>query len=275
MRTMRRIRIIGKHAILGVIAFIGIIPFLLLFLTSIKDRRISVTPTPVWLFRPTLENYKELVRGVGFLRSTINSIFIAGSSTIITALIGILSGYAFSRYKFRASMIISNSILFLKMVPPIIFIIPYFLMWRFLHLADTYLSIILMYVFGSMPMMVWMLRSFFIEIPSEIEEAALVDGCSRWQALRLVLVPAIIPGIIASSTLIFIFLWNEFMFALFNTGKVTRTMPVEIYNSIGFYHINWSGLSSHSVIAVLPGIIFIIFTQKYIVRGLTMGAVKE
>lgn len=143
-----------------------------------------------------------------------------------------------------------------------------------LHLADTYLSMVLMYIALALPLMVWMIRSFFLDFAVEIEEAALVDGCSRWQMLRLVATPAILPGILASSTLAFISLWNEFMFALFNTGRVTRTLPIEIYNSIGYYQLDWARLSSTAIIAIIPAIIFIALTQKYLVRGLTMGAVK-
>ena len=119
-----------------------------------------------------------------------------------------------------------------------------------------------------------MMRSFFFDVPIEIEEAALVDGCSRWQTLRLVLIPAVLPGILASSTLAFILLWNDFIYALFNTGRDTRTLPIEIYNSLGYYQLDWARLSTSAVVAILPAIIFIALAQKYIVRGLTMGAVK-
>ena len=120
-----------------------------------------------------------------------------------------------------------------------------------------------------------MMYSFFQEIPIEIEEAALVDGCNRWQTLRHVLIPAVLPGIFTASSLSFILVWNEFLFALFITGKATRTLPVEIYNKIGYYRLDWAKLSTTGVAAIIPAILFISLTQKYIVRGLTMGAVKE
>jgi multiple sugar transport system permease protein len=122
--------------------------------------------------------------------------------------------------------------------------------------------------------MILMMRSFVVDVPVELEEAAMVDGCSRWQTLRLILVPVLRPWILAAVTLAFISLWNDFMLAMFNTGRNTRTLTVEIYASLSFYQLDCSKLSTSAVIAVIPAILFISLTQKYIVRGLTMGAIK-
>jgi multiple sugar transport system permease protein len=274
MRAVKRIRIIMKHLILALIAWIGLIPFILIVLTSIKVKTDAVTMPPKWIFVPTFSNYRELLSNIDFLHAILNSLIIGAGATAIATVTGILAGYAFTRFSFRGSGLISYFILFLRIVPPITFVIPYFLLWRILRLADTYTSMILMYITLCLPLLVWMIRSFFIEVPIEIEEAAMVDGCSRWQTLRLVLIPAVLPGILASATIAFISLWNEFMFALFNTGRTTRTLPIEIYNSLGYYQLDWARLSTSAVIAIIPAILFIALTQKYIVRGLTMGAVK-
>jgi multiple sugar transport system permease protein len=274
MKTSRRIRIVAKHLVLGLAALIGLIPFLLVFITSVKPPRIAIAMPLQWIFTPTLVNYAALLQNGGFMRTILNSLIIAGSATIVSTAAGILAGYAFARFKFRGSGVISSFILFLRLVPPIAFIIPYFLIWKALGLSDTYLSMVLMYMSLCLPLLVWMMRSFFMEIPVEIEEAALVDGCSRWKTLRLILIPAVMPGILASSTLAFIALWNEFMLALINTGRRTRTLPIEIYNSIGYYSLDWGKLSSTAVMAIIPAVLFIALAQKYIVRGLTMGAVK-
>ena len=272
--TIKIIRKTTKHLILAVAAFIGLVPFLLILLTSLKRPNEAVVSPPKWIFTPTLASYQVLLADVDFLHSILNSLIIAGGATLAAAILGILGGYALSRFRFRGGTLISYAILFLKMVPPITFVIPYFLIWRYLHLADTYLSLILMYMALALPLLIWMIRSFFIDFPVEIEEAALVDGCSRWSMLRLVAIPAVLPGILASATLAFIALWNEFMFALFNTGRHTRTLPIEIYNSIGYYQLDWARLSSTAIIAIIPAILFIALTQRYLVRGLTMGAVK-
>lgn len=249
-------------------------PFLLILVTSIKRPVDAVTMPPKWFFTPTLNNYRELLSQPDFLQAIINSIIITISATFIATVIAVFSGYAFTRFKFLGSIFLSRLILYLKIVPPIVLVIPYFLIWRILRLNDTYLAMILMYVTFCLPLLIWMIRSFFIDVPIEIEEAAMIDGCSRLQTLRLVLIPAIRPGILAASTLAFIGLWNDFIFALFNTGASTRTLPIEIYVSMGYYELDWARLCTSAMIAILPAILFIALAQKYIVRGLTMGAVK-
>jgi len=271
----RRIMIrVIKHTILALVALIGIIPFILILVTSLKRPNEAIVTPPKFIFTPTFDSYITLMGNVDFLKSVLNSLIIAGSATFLGTMIAVLAGYALSRFRVRGGNVIAYTILFLRMVPPITFVIPYFLIWRTLRLSDTYVAMILMYITLCLPMLIWMLRSFFLDFPIEIEEAALVDGCSRWQMLRLIAIPAVMPGILASATLAFISLWNEFMFALFNTGRTTRTLPVEIYNSIGYYQLGWARLSSTAIIAIIPAILFIALTQRYLVRGLTMGAVK-
>jgi multiple sugar transport system permease protein len=274
MKIIKWTRLFIKRFILGIIAFFCMIPFILIFFTSIKERVIALSMPPVWFFVPTLKNYRELLTDAVFLRAILNSLVIAAGSTFIATVVGVLAGYGFSRFRFRGSGFFTYIILSLRMVPPIVFVIPYFLLWRFVRLNDTHISIILMYLTLCLPLMILMMRSFFVDVPVEFEEAAMVDGCSRWQTLWLILVPALRPGILAASTLAFIALWNDFILAMFNTGRNTRTLPIEIYTSLSYYQLDWNKLSTSAVIAVIPAIVFISLTQKYIVRGLTMGAVK-
>jgi len=263
-----------KCAFLALATSMGIFPFLLIFLTSIKTRVDAIAMPPKWFFIPTLENYIELLSNMDFINSAKNSLIIAGSATLIATFLGIFTGYTLTRFKFIGSRLLSQSTLWLRMVPPITLVIPYFIIWSRLKLADTYLAMIIMYITIALPIVTWMMYSFFQEIPIEVEEAALVDGCKRWQVLRYIIIPMVLPGIFAASSLSFILLWNEFLFALFTTGKNTRTLPVEIYTSIGYYELDWAKLSTIAVFAIIPAIVFISLTQKYIVRGLTMGAVK-
>ena len=172
-----------------------------------------------------------------------------------------------------------HSFLLVRAVPPIAFVIPYFLLWRDLDqvqdlitFSKSYPAIIVMYLTLALPLMVWMLRSFFVEVPVEIEEAAMVDGCTRAQAMRHVLIPNVMPGIVAAAGLSFIVVWNEFMYALFNTGTETQTLPVQIYQSLGYFETNWAKLSSAAVVAVIPAVLFVALTQRYIVRGSEHGS---
>jgi multiple sugar transport system permease protein len=274
VKLVKRIRQGTKVFGLGLIAFFALIPFILVFLTSIKERVIALSMPPVWFFVPTLHNYTDLLTNRVFLRAVLNSLVISSASTLIAMVIGVLAGYGFSRFRFRGKGFFTYMILALRMVPSIVFIIPYFVIWRTVRLNDTYLSLILMYLTLCLPLIILMMRSFVIDVPVELEEAAMVDGCSRWQTLRLILVPVLRPGILAAATLAFIALWNDFILAMFNTGRNTRTLTVEIYTSLSFYQLDWNKLSTSAVIAVIPAIIFISLTQKYIVRGLTMGAIK-
>ncbi len=270
---VRAMAVLKIAALLAVVAVV-LVPFALVVMTSLKTKVDSVALPPKWLFSPTLDNYVEQLFNAEFFATAAHSLIIASVATAIATIIGVLAGYALARFRFRGQRSYAFSFLLIRAVPPIAFVIPYFMIWRDLHLTNTYVSITVMYLTLTLPLLVWMLRSFFVEVPVEIEEAAMVDGCSRFQAMRLVLIPNVMPGIVAAAGLSFILVWNEFMYALFNTGIETRTLPVEIYNSLGYFETNWAKLSSAAVVAVIPAVIFVAFTQRYIVRGLSMGAVK-
>ena len=265
---------VAKIVTLLVIVFVTLIPFLLVVMTSLKTKVDSVALPPKWVFTPTFENYVEQLANEEFFRAAINSLIIASATTLIATFIAVFSGYALARYRFRGQGIFAYSFLLIRAVPPIAFVIPYFMIWRDLDWRDTYQAMVVMYLTLALPLMVWMMRSFFVEIPAEIEEAAQVDGCTKLQAMRYVLIPNVMSGIVAAAGLSFILVWNEFMYALFNTGTETQTLPVQIYQSLGYFETNWAKLSTAAVVAVIPAVIFVGLTQRFIVRGLSMGAVK-
>ncbi len=274
LRAARKARGGAKMALLALVALIGLVPFLLILLTSVKERVVALSMPPVWLFTPTFDNYRELLTDRVFLRAVLNSLVIAGGATILGTVVGVLAGYGLSRFRFRGRGAITTMIITLRMIPSIVFVIPYFLLWRLVKLNDTHISIILMYLTLCLPLMILMIRSFIVDVPVELEEAAFVDGCSRWQTLALIIVPVVRPGVLAAATLGFIGLWNDFILAMFNTGRNTRTLPVEIYTALSYYQLDWEKLSTSAVVAVIPAIVFIALAQKHIVRGLTLGAVK-
>lgn len=272
---------VAKIATLLAVVVFTLIPFLLVLMTSLKTKVDSVALPPRWVFSPTLENYGEQLANEEFFRAAVNSLIIASATTLIATGVAILAGYALARFRFRGQRAFALSFLLIRAVPPIAFVIPYFLIWRSLDqvqdvytFSKSYPAIIVMYLTLALPLMVWMLRSFFVEVPVEIEEAAMVDGCTRFAAMRHVLIPNVMPGIVAAAGLSFILVWNEFMYALFNTGIETQTLPVQIYQSLGYFETNWAKLSSAAVVAVIPAVVFVALTQRYIVRGLSMGAVK-
>ena len=269
-----RLKQAAKIGTLLMIVLITLVPFLLVLMTSLKTKVDSVALPPKWIFTPTLENYVEQLANEEFFRAALNSLVIASLTTVLATLIAVFSGYALARFQFRGQSVFAYSFLLIRAVPPIAFVIPYFMIWRDLGWRDTYQAMVVMYLTLALPLMVWMLRSFFVELPVEIEEAAMVDGCTRLGAMRHVLIPNVMPGIVAAAGLSFILVWNEFMYALFNTGTQTQTLPVQIYQSLGYFETNWAKLSSAAVVAVIPAVIFVGLTQRFIVRGLSMGAVK-
>jgi multiple sugar transport system permease protein len=253
---------------------LSLLPFILIVFTSLKEKKDALSNPPILFFKPTLDNYLEQVLNTDVLKAIGNSLFIALCATLIAIALGIFSSYAMSRYKFKGKGLAQGIILSLRLIPPISLVIPYFIIFSKLGMLDNYLSMIIMYLTICLPLIVWMMKSFYDEIPIDLDEAAMIDGCSRIQTLRHVLLPTIAPGIFAAGALTFIVMWNDFLFALYITGFDTRTLPVEIYNSIGYYSLDWGKMSAVAVVAIIPAIIFIAFAQKHIVKGLTMGAVK-
>ena len=269
------VRRIWRHVVLLAIAAVTLIPFMLMVITSLKPSAIAVTSPPVWWFRPTLDNFRaQFSVDNPILLAMRNSIIVGLSATLLTLMLSVGTAYALTHYEFRGKDRYFTSFLALRAVPPIAFVLPYFLIWRNLHLTGTFVPLIVMYLTLCMPFAVWMMCTFMDEIPIEVEEAALLDGCSRWQTIRHVLAPLIAPGISATAGLSFILVWNEFLYALFNTTANTRTMPAQIYSQLGYFTTDWSGLSSVAVVSVIPAIVFVALSQRFIVRGLTGGAVK-
>ncbi len=262
------------YFVLGLYSLISLIPFLMILVTAFKMPKDALSNPPTLLFKPTLANFAEQLQNTGVLKAIGNSLIIALSATLIAVALGIFSAYAMSRYQFKGKGLSQGLILSLRLIPPISLVIPYFIIFSKLGMLDNHLSLIIMYLTICLPLIVWMMKSFYDEIPVDLDEAAKIDGCTRLQMLRHVLLPTIAPGIFAASALTFIVMWNDFMFALYITGFSSRTLPVEIYNSIGYYSLDWGKMSAIAVVAIIPAILFIAFAQKYIVKGLTMGAVK-
>lgn len=231
---------------------------------------------PLWL--PSnygVANLMDFIKKGGF--GTIkNSLIVATVSTLIVSLVGSMAGYSLSRFKIGGNFL-PFWILSQRMLPPIVFIIPIFLIFKNLHLVNTYAGLILAYTAFNLPYAVWMMRGFFDELPLEIEEAAMIDGCSRLGRFWRIAFPLATPGVVATFVFCFILAWNEFLFALIlMRSRSMFTLPVTEYS---FYFGGGSGFmfgpaSMQAMIAIVPVIILSIYIQKYLVRGLTFGAVK-
>ena len=271
--SKQRIReLIIAYAIVILSLIFFIYPIFQFLLTSLKPTRGLLLS--FWPESFTLRNYFDVFFTTDFERALLNSLYIAGMATVIVVIIGILAAYAMSSYTFSKREDIAFFILSLYILPPIVTIIPVWKMAQKIGFLDQGWFLSLVYAFFNLPLTVWLIRNFFQTVPKELEDAALVDGCSKLEALFRVILPITTPGIAVSAIFAFIFSWNEFLFGVVLTEVKARTVPVEIASQVSYF-IEWGKLSGMTILSVLPVLILSLFVQKYIVMGLTLGAVKE
>jgi ABC-type glycerol-3-phosphate transport system permease component len=242
----------------------------------------SVRPEAALFRAPSLwprsldpEHYRALFTVRAFWLPIRNSLVVAGCTTVLCVGAGALAAYALARLRFRGRGLVLGLVLGVTMFPQISIVSPLFLLLRALGLIDTYPGLVLPYMTFAMPLAVWLLVGFFRQIPRDLEEAALVDGASRWQAFRRVVLPLAVPGLATTAILTFIYCWNEFLFALsFTLGPERQTVPVAIALFRGQYQVPWGQILAAAVVATLPVALLVLVFQRRIVQGLTSGAVK-
>ena len=267
------------YVVLILLGLIGIAPFIYLAILSGK-RRIEilsqVPPTLRFEWATVVRTYTEVLYGQGMLGFTVNSVIVVSAATLISVIIGTPAAYAFSRLPFRGSENLANTILSMRFMPPIAVAIPLYLMIRFVGLDNSYPGLILPYVAFSLPLVVWILIGFFDEIPREIDDAALVDGCSRFGVLWRVMLPIVRPGLVTAALFGAIFIWNEFLVALYViNSRGYQTISLGAATLVSAQRpIDWNIAAAVGVVTVIPILIFSLTIQRYIVRGLTAGAVK-
>lgn len=273
--TKRRQRLRILYSFLMILLLIYVLfPIVMIMLTSFKTRIDALAVPPVWIFQPTLANYIGIFSLYDFTQYFINSTIAATVSTLLAVLLGAPAAYALARYDFRARSNLAFWILSLRMTPVIAAIIPLFIMLRNVSLLDTLEGLILVYTTFNLPFMIWMMRGFFEDLPVELEESAMVEGCSRYGAFMRVSLVLAAPGLAAAAIFTFLFTWNEFLFALILTGTRARTMPVAVQLFMRETGIDWGHMCAAAVVMMVPMLIFTLFIQRYLVRGLTMGAIK-
>ena len=257
--------------VLGLFFAAFLFPFIWMILSSFKTQAQIMSMPPQWTFTPTFSNYVEVFEGQDFGRFIWNSFVIATGATGFGLLLGLPAAFSIARYKQQG---LGFAILVARIVPGITFLIPWFMLFVRLKMVDTFPALILTHMLVTMPFIVWVMIAFFEGIPGDLIEAARVDGCTEQSAFVRVVLPISGPGVITASILAFIFSWNNFMFSVILTGAKTKTLPVAIFNFLSYSEINWGGLMAAAVIITLPIMLIALATQKYIVRGLTAGAVK-
>jgi multiple sugar transport system permease protein len=258
----------------SIVVFCSLFPLFWLFLTAIKSRLDAFAMPPVWIFEPTIGNFVSVLTKSEFIESYINSLLVVIGTTFFSLWFGIASGYTLARSTSKASNFMGLWIILAKMAPPMGFVLPLFLIFGKIGLLDTHIALILVYMTVTLPFVTWLMVGFFKRIPIEIEEAASIDGCNRLQTLIRIVIPSSWPGISTCAIFAFIMSWNEFFYALIISGRNTRTASVEIQGFISFVGVNWGELAAAGILVIIPVLIFSLFTQKGLIRGLTQGAGK-
>jgi multiple sugar transport system permease protein len=261
------------YGILLIAAVLVIFPLVWVVLTSIKQANLAYQIPPAWFFTPTLENYQQIFRDTNFAKYFLNSSIIAFVTTFFAILFGSFAAYSISRFgtggNFFKGWILNN-----RTMPPIAMLIPIFLLANFFKLYDTYLTLIIPYLSFILPFSIWMIITYFNVIPQEIEEAALVDGATHFQALLKINIPIAAPGIAATGILCFLFSWNEFLMALILTGIKTRTLPIAVASYLTQRGVMYGGLCAAITLMIIPVILLAFSIRGYLVKGLSAGAIK-
>lgn len=226
------------------------------------------------LFQPTLASFASLLQG-NFAHSFGNSLASSSVSTVLSLVIGVPAAYVLARWDFPGRSRVALWVLVTRMAPPIAFTIPFFLAWRWLGLQDTVTGLAIVYLTFNLPIVIWLMQSFFEAVPPALEEAAYIDGCGVWQAFWRVTLPLTAPGLAATAVLCFIFAWNDFFYALILTRTEATTAPVAIVNFLQYEGWEWSRIAAAGTLVMFPVVVFTILVRKWLVRGLTAGGLKD
>ncbi|MBI1244069.1 MAG: ABC transporter permease subunit [Alphaproteobacteria bacterium] len=250
-------------------------PFAWMLLTSVKPTAdLSLFPVRYMPSRITFEHYQLLIERTSFSINLLNSLVIACGAVLLGLATSVPAAYAFSRFRFPGRRQILTSFLVINMFPIVLLIIPLFVLMRKLGLIDTFLGVIIGHSTFSIPFSIWMLVSYFNAIPRELDEAATIDGASRLQTIRLVIIPLIMPGLVTTAIYVFITSWNEYLFAMMLSGQTVRPVTVALQLFIGEFTVQWGLLTAGGALIALPVSILFLLVQRRLVAGLTAGAVK-
>jgi multiple sugar transport system permease protein len=282
-----RWRVVIVRGLLGLVFILWLSPLVWGFLMSIKPATDIVAVPPRFIFRPTLEHYRYLltsalgetnpgtgIPGAGFVPFFINSFVVGTASTAIGLAVGIPMAYILARFRFKARNTVSFWVLSTRMAPPVAALLPFFLLFRFLHIYDTWAGLVIAHIALNLPIIVWVMLGFFLDTPPELREQALVDGCGNWGAFLKIELPVSTNAIATVGILSFIFSWNELLFAVVLTGVKAKTAPVAIYSLVSEYVVLWGPLAAATMLALVPCVIVILLMGQRLIRGLTFGAVK-
>jgi multiple sugar transport system permease protein len=263
-----------RIACLGVFVIFVLVPLYWMVITSIKPTSDYLAVPPVWFpAEPTIVHYTAALFSYRGLDGLINSLIVASAATVLSTVLGTLMAYSMARFD-TGGQHLAFWVLSQRFLPPVAIVLPLFLLFRGWHLYDTHVGLIIVYTFITLPLSVWMMYAYFRQLPRSLEDAALVDGLSRWQALWMVAVPLAAPGIAAAAVFVFVAVWTEFFFALVLTSRHAFTLPTVFRAFLGFQGAQYGEACALATTSLVPSIALGILVQRHLVRGLTLGALR-
>ena len=265
------------YIVLSILLGVILLPIAWTFITSLKTlQEAFLTPPSYFPLKPTLEAYKSVLADSPVPRYVLNSVIYSLATVAFVLVAGVFSAYGLSKYPYRGSNFILISFLVTRILPPLSLLLPFYMIYRYTGLIDTRLSVILFSIYLAYPLAVWILKSFFDTHPKELMEAGLIDGCSRIGVLFKIVLPGVAAGIAAVAIITFLWTWQEFLSPyLFLNSDANKPITVGVYYFVGDELTYWNTISAAAILASVPGIVFFLIAQKYIVKGLTMGGMKE
>lgn len=276
MKKKKTLLLIGRILILAFFLLLVILPIYWMFITSLKaPADIATLDIQYWPKNLTWDNYKNVLAGSNFLLYLKNSTIVATISSAIVLLVAITGGYGLSRYRYKGKGLTMVAFLITQMIPMTLLLIPMFLVFSSLKLQDSLVSLVILYVVLNVPFCVITMQGFFMNIPVVLEEAARIDGCTKFQTICKIVLPVMLPGIIAVFIFAFIGAWNDLLGGvMFINSEAKKTIPVGLSYYVGQFSVNWGEMTAGGILALLPSAALFAFAQKYIVEGMTSGAVK-
>ncbi|MBA7628669.1 Diacetylchitobiose uptake system permease protein DasC [subsurface metagenome] len=276
--TRRLIELIGLYATLITFSLFAVLPLLWMITTSFKPTtQIFISP-PVLVperFNFIIDHYLTVLKDSKMLRYFLNSVIISSLSVIAGVIVGVSAGYGFARFRFKGRNWLFIFVIISRMIPRIALIIPLYMLMIRIRLVDTHSGLIIVYAIISLPMSVWLLTAYFMNLPVELEEAALLDGCTRWQALTKIVLPISLPAVFAVGMYCFLLAWNEYLLALvFSTSYGVRPIAVGLTDYFLEALVDWGPLMAACVLATIPPMVVFWFGQKHFISGLVRGAMK-
>ena len=272
MPTKKLLTKIGFYAAVIVVMLPTVFFFYWMITLSLKPQiEAAAYPPSFFRFSVTFKGYVEVFAKHPFLLYIWNSLVVAAGSTLLGLIVGLPCAYGIAQWRQHK---LALAVLVARIIPGISYLIPWYILFRNLKMVDTYQALILTHLVVGLPITIWVMIGFFEDIPPDLREAALIDGCTDYGAFWRVAVPLVKPGVVATAILAFIFSWNNFLFSVILAGRNTRTLPIAVFNMIGYEEINWGPLAAAATLITLPVIILTLIIQRHIVTGLTFGAVK-